>query len=572
MVSRAYGMYSSELHLHRTLKNIGHLTLAFNSDILPTSLGLHGHFKSVFGPKISWEPIGVRCRVYVSIGRRWGVSPVGREAGISFSIRIDRQRNKIIKTENLNHRHWIRKIHIVLAGILFIFNSAFGSSLPSGAHDAIADDFHLAHDDTKLVLPNSLYLAGFAIGPLIFGPLSEHVGRKPVLIGTFSGYLIFTMACALSPNLSALLVFRLLAGLNAASPNAVIGGLYADILDDPSTRGIAMALFMVVTAFGPQLAPLVSGFVSEVSWRWAFWVGLAVGGVGYPLILFIPETYVPVLKKRHARKMARLGNETHTTHQNLHTRGTNSDTDSILNIFMRPFKMIFTEPILLFASLFMGFTYALFYLYFQAYPLIFQDLYGLSPGMAGLAFLPISVGALISFALFLLYSSWHSKAVQRGKEWATQEEYRRLPLAAFGAPLLPIALFWLGWSSKASIHPVVPMMSGLLFGIGYILIFMAMINYLTDAYKQYSASAQAAASTLRSCFAVCLPLATNSMYGTLGINWASSVLAFVAIVLAVIPFVFIRYGQWIRSHSPFSQRVMKGQLAGDNPAEGEPVL
>lgn len=260
----------------------------------------------------------------------------------------------------------------MLAGILFIFNSAFGSSLPSGAHDAIADYFHLAHDDTKLVLPNSLYLAGFAIGPLIFGPLSEHVGRKPVLIGTFSGYLIFTMACALSPTFPALLVFRLLAGLNAASPNAVIGGLYADILDDPKTRGIAMALFMVVTAFGPQLAPLVSGFVSEVSWRWAFWVGLAAGGLGYPLILFIPETYVPVLKKRHARKMARLGVGEPTSNEDIHSRDTGLETDSISHIFLRPFKMIVTEPILLFASLFMGFTYALFYLYFQAYPLIFQ--------------------------------------------------------------------------------------------------------------------------------------------------------------------------------------------------------
>jgi len=116
------------------------------------------------------------------------------------------------------------------------------------------------------------------------------------------------------------------------------------------------------------------------------------------------------------------------------------------------------------------------------------------------------------------------------------------------------------------------MISGLFFGIGYILIFMAMINYLTDAYKQYSASAQAAASTMRSCFAVCLPLATNSLYGNLGINWASSLLAFVAILLAVIPFVFIRYGHWIRSHSPFSQRVMKGGLAGERPLEGEPVV
>ncbi|KAJ5756921.1 uncharacterized protein N7511_007103 [Penicillium nucicola] len=454
----------------------------------------------------------------------------------------------------------IRKVHIVLAGILFIFNSAFGSSLPSGAHDAIADYFHIAHDDTKLVLLNSLYLVGFAIGPLIFGPLSEHVGRRPVLIGTFSGYIIFTMACALSPNFPALLVLRLLCGLNAASPNAVLGGLYADILDNPQTRGIAMALFMVVTGFGPQLAPLVSGFISTVSWRWTFWVGLAAAGVGYPFILFIPETYVPVLKRQHARRLAKAGKYELKAGDVVPPQGPGHRGDDVLSIFMRPFVMTAKEPVLLFASLFMGFTYAMFYLYFQAYPLIFQNLYGLSPGVAGLAFLPISVGALVAFALFLLYGSYHSKAVKEGKPWATLEEYRRLPLAALGAPLLPIALFWLGWSSKLSIHPIVPMMSGLFFGIGYILIFMAMINYLTDAYKQYSASAQAAASTLRSCLAVCLPLATNPMYGTLGINWASSLLAFIAILLAVIPFVFIKYGQWIRSRSPFSQQVMKGAL------------
>lgn len=107
--------------------------------------------------------------------------------------------------------------------------------------------------------------------------------------------------------------------------------------------------------------------------------------------------------------------------------------------------------------------------------------------------------------------------------------------------------------------------------MGYILIFMAMINYLTDAYKQYSASAQAAASTLRSIFAVCLPLATNSMYGQLGINWATSLLAFISMALAVIPFVFIRYGEWIRSRSPFSQMVLKGELVDGRNEERESV-
>ncbi|KAJ6078115.1 uncharacterized protein N7446_001051 [Penicillium canescens] len=456
----------------------------------------------------------------------------------------------------------IRKVHVVLAGILFIFNSAFGSSLPSGAHDAIADSFHLAHDDTKLVLLNSLYLVGFAIGPLIFGPLSEHARPNRHIQRIYHLH----HGLRVIAELSCLARFPSSMWLECCFSKCRAWGLYADILDNPQTRGIAMALFMVVTGFGPQLAPLVSGFVSTVSWRWTFWVGLAAAGVGYPFILFIPETYVPVLKKRHARRLAKAGKQEENGCNTIQPQGPGHRGDGILSIFMRPFVMIAKEPILLFASLFMGFTYAMFYLYFQAYPIIFQNLYGLSPGVAGLAFLPISVGALVAFSLFLLYGSYHSKAVKENKDWAMLEEYRRLPLAALGAPLLPIALFWLGWSSKLSIHPVVPMMSGLFFGIGYILIFMAMINYLTDAYKQYSASAQAAASTLRSCLAVCLPLATNPMYGELGINWASSLLAFIAILLAVIPFVFIKYGQWIRSRSPFSQRVMKGELT-ERPAE-----
>lgn len=128
---------------------------------------------------------------------------------------------------------------------------------------------------------------------------------------------------------------------------------------------------------------------------------------------------------------------------------------------------------------------------------------------------------------------------------------------------LPVAMFWLAWTAKTSIHPITPIMSGLFFGLGYILIFMAMINYLTDAYKQYSASAQAAASTIRSTMAVCLPLATNPMYSQLGINWATSLLAFISLSLAIIPFVFMRYGEWIRGRSPFAQRVMKGDLVED---------
>lgn len=84
-----------------------------------------------------------------------------------------------------------------------------------------------------------------------------------------------------------------------------------------------------------------------------------------------------------------------------------------------------------------------------------------------------------------------------------------------------------------------------------------MLNYLTDAYKQHSASAQAAASTIRSIAAACLPLASGPMYGNLGIHWASSLLGFIALLMAIIPFVFIKYGDWIRRNSPFCRRSME---------------
>jgi hypothetical protein len=97
------------------------------------------------------------------------------------------------------------------------------------------------------------------------------------------------------------------------------------------------------------------------------------------------------------------------------------------------------------------------------------------------------------------------------------------------------------------------MLSGLVFGMGYLLIFMAILNYLTDAYRVFAASANGIASTCRSIFGALLPLAARPMYTKLGIHWAGSLLGFVSLGMAVIPFVFIKYGDRIRANSRFCQ-------------------
>lgn len=118
-----------------------------------------------------------------------------------------------------------------------------------------------------------------------------------------------------------------------------------------------------------------------------------------------------------------------------------------------------------------------------------------------------------------------------------------------------LSLLWIGWTSSAKIPWLVPFLSGVPFGAGYLLIFMSMLNHLTDAYQTFSASAQSAASCTRSILGAVIPLAAKPMIHQLGIHWAYSLNALLALVMSLIPFAFIRYGDAIRANSTFSQQL-----------------
>ena len=93
-----------------------------------------------------------------------------------------------------------------------------------------------------------------------------------------------------------------------------------------------------------------------------------------------------------------------------------------------------------------------------------------------------------------------------------------------------------------------------------VLIFMALLNYITDAYEIFAASANAAASSCRSVFAVVLPLATTPMFRRLGISGACSLLGGLSLIMCVIPFIFIWKGEEIRARSKFCTALKQRKL------------
>lgn len=439
-----------------------------------------------------------------------------------------------------------------------MFNSTLASALPANAMSHIAPAFGIetTQGNPQLVLPISIYLVGYVFGPLLFGPLSELYGRRPIMQLTFAGYTLFTMGCALAPNWAALITFRFFAGTFAAAPLTVVGGMLADIYNEPATRGRSIACFMAAIIVAPLLAPIISGFIAEVAWRWVFWTCLLIAGASGLLLAFLPETYGPRILVQLAAELRHeaKSSEKDVSHIYAPLEVEHKDWRHVFTVVLaRPFRMMATELIVLSTCLYLAVAYGIFYMYFQAYPIVFRGIYGMSIGISGLMFLPIGLGTGIGLAVSMVWDSRLQRSLKAGRTWAQKEEYRRLPLACLGGPLYAVALFWLGWTARAEISWVVPFLAGVPFGMGIFLIFIALLNYLGDSYKIYSASAMAAAACCRSILGALLPLATNSMYTNLGVGWATSLLAFLSLGMCAVPFLFLRYGDFIRERSVFCQ-------------------
>ncbi|KAL5365787.1 major facilitator superfamily domain-containing protein [Aspergillus floccosus] len=264
-----------------------------------------------------------------------------------------------------------------------------------------------------------------------------------------------------------------LLGLPAVCGGFALGpGILADIFQKSKSRGWSIAVFMGVTGFGPMLGPIVSGFASPVlGWRLSFSIALVVAGATQLLVCFFPETYAPALVVKYAPNQ---WISSQSRFRAIATTQGRAWKQVLGKVLLRPLHLLVTEPIVSACSMYLALCYAIFYMAFQVFPAVFQDLYGLSPGQCGLVQLTIGAGCVLSLPLYWL----HEKVmlpVMRNSSQGLKEEYHRLPIACLGGPLFVISLFWLGWSSRVDVSFAVPMMAGVPFGMGFMCIFIAIL-------------------------------------------------------------------------------------------------
>lgn len=451
-----------------------------------------------------------------------------------------------------NPKNWSKlfRWYCTLVVAFTCFVVAFCSSVITADIAGVAKEFNVSQEVALLSI--TVFVVGFGVGPMAFAPLSEVYGRRVIYGSTLFIAVIFVIPCALAKNIATLIVCRTIDGIAFSAPMTLVGGTLADLWRNEE-RGVPMAAFSAAPFIGPALGPLVGGFLSDATgWRWLYYIQIILAGVSWVLItVTVPETYTPTILARRAAKLRKsTGDPTHVTETDIDPR----PLSARLGVFLvRPFQLLFGELIVFLISLYMSVLYGLLYMFFIAYPIVYQGGKGWSASSTGLMFIPIAVGVLMSAACAPFVNKHYLKlaATYTARGRPVPPETRLVPMMV-SCWCIPIGLFIFAWTSYPRLHWAGPALGGFPVGFGFIFLYNSANNYLVDSYQHQAASALAAKTCIRSFWGAAVVLFTEQMYDRLGDQWASTLLAFLGLACCGIPFLFWRYGERIRARSKYA--------------------
>ncbi|KAL5685588.1 hypothetical protein EMGR_003959 [Emarellia grisea] len=298
-----------------------------------------------------------------------------------------------------NPKNWpaSRKWMVFIPMSLFNLLSSMSSATVAPALEAIADDLKI-RSQTLLIMSLSVYLLGSAIVPLIGS------------------------------------------------------GMNSDLFP-PQDRWKAMAVFTLAPLIGTAIGPITGGFLVQYeSWPWCFYVvSIAAAVVQLAAFLLLRETYGPVLLRRKCARMRKT-----TGNPDLYTEYDGMSSTALLHKnLIRPFRLLATQPIIQVLSLYLAYLNGILYLMVATFPDVWTTIYHESESIGSLNYLSLTVGMTIAMQLGTRIAGRVYQRLCANNGGVARPEFR-LPILCAGACIVPIGLFWYGWSARQSIHWIMP--------------------------------------------------------------------------------------------------------------------
>jgi len=453
-----------------------------------------------------------------------------------------------------NPMNWSRpkKIWVMFQVCFLTFSVYFGSAVYTAGVRGVAEEFHVSPVAATLGL--TLFLLGCGTGPMLWSPLSEmpYIGRMPIYWFTLFLYVVLQIPTALATNFGMLMAFRFITGF-VGSPVLATGGATVGDIYSSKKRVYGVSLWGAFAVCAPATAPIAGGFAAHAKdWRWTIWEVMWLGSFTLVLLFFFfPETSSSNILYRRARRLRKATGDKRLRTQAEIDAESLTGRDIAVDVLVRPFTLNFQEPIVLLLNLYIALIYALFYLWFESFPVVFIEIHHFRPQMLGLAFLGILGGVFITLPPYFYY-------IYRVEEKMYDENgqikpEKRMRVAIFASFLAPISLLWFGWSARPSVHWIVPILGSGIFPMSALLLFNVVLNYLADAYPKYAASVLAGNDLMRCAFAAGFPLFGTALYHNLGVGWASTLLALLLCAFIPVPIFLHYYGERIRFASKRAQ-------------------
>ncbi|KAK4499012.1 hypothetical protein PRZ48_009524 [Zasmidium cellare] len=424
-----------------------------------------------------------------------------------------------------NAQNWSSNWKLFVTFQICFMNMAFymTSSIYTPGEESIMEEFGVGSEVATLGL--SLFTLGYGTGPMLWSPMSEvaTIGRNDVYFWTFLFFVLLQLPTGFAVNMPMLLVFRFITGF-VGSPALATGGATISDMYGPAGVAIGICIWGSFGICGPVFGPILGGFAAEAEgWRWTIWIITWLSGFTVVMIFFfLPETSeAHVLYKRAKRLRQATGDDRLRSQSEIDAA--HFKTKDHLQVLGRACTLTFSEPIVFFLDLYTALLYGIFFTWFESFPIVFGDIYGFSIGLQGLVFIGIFVGGVITLPLFIL---WIRRGLIPKFDRPDFKPEMMLPPTFFGAVFLPICLFWYGWSARASINWIMPVIGSGFFTVSIITLFNPVLNYLGISYP-----------------------AARQLFNTLGVGPGNSLLAGISICFIPLPYIFYRYGPRLRGMS-----------------------
>ncbi|OBA19602.1 multidrug resistance [Metschnikowia bicuspidata var. bicuspidata NRRL YB-4993] len=417
---------------------------------------------------------------------------------------------------------------------------------------------HMNTTRLKASLPLTCFTFGYGVGPMVFSPLSENArfGRTSIYIVSLFLFFVFQIPCALATDITTLSTLRFFAGFFASPALATGGASIGDIVTTPYMP-MALACWAAGAFSAPSLGPFIgAALITRGGYHWPYWfITIVSGSILLFYGFFLPESYGKTILYRKASRLRSITDNSNITSEGHLDNELHSIKDVIMYAVWRPLEIVMFEPVVLLMDIYMGFIYAIMYMWFEAFPIVFELMNGFSTLGIGASSLCLTTGLVISvcFHLPVIYFKTTRKLVKG--ENVEPEVY--LPMCIFGSCFMPIGMLIFAWTATPTLHWIIPMIGAATFLFGAFIVYQTLSNYIGMSFPSVLASVYAGNGFCRSMMGGASPLYGRAMFTNLGtknypVAWGTTLLACITSALVLVPVYFYIRGPKLRADSKYS--------------------